>query len=120
MKSLDWRFHPGIKEHGLTKRQAYARIRRATSWDELISMMRELGYELFPAEEDVFGIDLTSRDVIYLGDSGHFFPFLVERLGAPPPELRPTGFYKLERETRAHKALKRRPFFRRDKVPAVE
>jgi|LSQX01.1.fsa_nt_gb hypothetical protein len=72
--------------------QLMARIRQAQSWEELIKFMEDNGYTLFPAEEDAFGINFRTRDVIFLGDSGHLFPLLVARLGNPPRRLHPARF----------------------------
>lgn len=86
--------------------QVLARIRSVSSWEELTCMMTDYGYTLFPAEDDVFAINLSNRDTIFLGDSGHLFPFIVERLGDPPEELKPFGFYRMQERQRYERQAK--------------
>ena len=58
----------------------------------MILDVTELGFNLFPAVEDVFAVNFKTRRMFFLGDSGHYFPFLVERLGLPPDNLLPKKY----------------------------
>lgn len=78
-----------------TKEQLFTRIRRANCWSQLEKDIRSFGYNLFPAEEDLFAVNFQTRDFLMLGDSGHFFPFLIERMGTPPGHLIPTDYRKV-------------------------
>lgn len=92
--------HPGEEFSGTrvdsltVKKQIFARIREAQSWGELEEEIRARGYTLYPAEDDLFAVNFQTRDFLLLGDSGYFFPFLVERLGVPPERLTPSHHHK--------------------------
>lgn len=72
----------------------YALIRNAESWDELIEGMKLRGYALFPSDDDIFGVNFTSRRMVMLSDSGHYLAFIIERLGLPPEHLQPPSIRK--------------------------
>lgn len=74
------------------EREVFEKIRKANSWDKLILDVNELGFNLFPAVEDVFAVNFKTRSIIFLSDSGHFFSFIVERLGLPPANLMPKNY----------------------------
>jgi hypothetical protein len=84
-------FHSPIaaEQHAL-----YSLIRNAESWSSLIGLLVEREYQLFPAKDDIYAVNFNTRRVIYLSDSGHFFPFLIERLGYPPEGFVPENFIR--------------------------
>lgn len=84
-------FHSPIaaEQHAL-----YSLIRNAESWSSLIGLLVDREYQLFPAKDDIYAVNFSTRRVIYLSDSGHFFPFLIERLGYPPEGLVPENFIR--------------------------
>ncbi|MGM8936607.1 hypothetical protein ACS8E9_17300 [Pseudomonas neustonica] len=73
---------------------AFEKIRKANSWGKLIHDVNELGFNLFPATDDVFAVNFKTRRMFSLSESGHYFPFLVERLGLPPAELLPEKYVR--------------------------
>lgn len=74
-------------------------VRSSECWQSLIDRAGAMGYELHPAtRDDILVVNPKTRHWIFLSESGHFFPYLIERLGPPPSWLvterksPPTGF----------------------------
>src|SRR5690606_32858254 len=84
--------HGGAERIHPIRIQLMARSREAQSPEGVSKVMEDKGYTMLPAEKDAFGINFRTRDVIFLGDSGHLFPLLVARLGNPPRRLHPARF----------------------------
>ena len=70
----------------------YMLIRDAKSWEQLIDGMRQYGYALFPSQEDIYGVNFTTRHMVMLSDSGHYMSFIIERLGMPPERMLPERY----------------------------
>ncbi len=71
-------------------------IRAARTWTQIATELATRGYTLFPTEEDVCCVHDHTGHAIYVGNSGHFFPFLIERLGMPPEYLIPLKYRKVK------------------------
>jgi hypothetical protein len=79
----------------------FEHIRGAQSWTAMENDLRHLGFKLVPEENDILVINFRTHCFALLSDSGHFLPFIIERLGTPPEHLLPHRF-KQQKGTEKH------------------
>jgi len=78
---------------GSEGRRFFEVVRQAKSWVDIEVGASKYNFELHPAVDDIIAVGRESRQSLLLSDSGHFFYFIVERLGHPPGHLMPRNYF---------------------------
>lgn len=72
----------------------YRQIRASHSWQHIVNLVESKGFDLVPLKDDILAVHESDTIVFKFGNCGHFFEYLIERLGMPPKHLIPTQYRK--------------------------
>ena len=81
-----------IDTHLAVVQPMYRGIRASDSWQQIVTLLESKGFDLVPLKDDILAVHESDTIVFKLGNCGHFFEYLIERLGMPPKHLVPTQY----------------------------
>ena len=67
--------------------ELYRVIRSASSWDEIMTWCADRGMSVERLKHGVMAVDRKHNQFVNFENSGHYLPFLIERLGPIPPTI---------------------------------